>query len=146
MINDLKIDFHLSGDTELKGLNSEFESKYGPYKNIVSTIATLNRHVEQFYIVIQISNKPPVNARRFDVKFPTFMESLTKRELQVYGLAIKGTSNKSIADQLFISVETVKCHRKSIVKKAGVKKIEEIKDLLLELNNVIEYTKITSQG
>jgi DNA-binding NarL/FixJ family response regulator len=46
-------------------------------------------------------------------------ESLTARELEVLRLIAKGQRNKEIAEQLFISEETVKVHVKHIMEKLG---------------------------
>ena len=46
---------------------------------------------------------------------------LTKREIEIIDLIIKGFSNKEIADKLFISLYTVKVHVKSIFEKLDVK-------------------------
>lgn len=45
------------------------------------------------------------------------MKLLSKRELEVYLLIQQGYTNKQIGQQLFISLETVKSHRKSIKRK-----------------------------
>ena len=42
---------------------------------------------------------------------------LTKRELEIINLISRGLTNKQIAEKLFISVNTVQTHRKSIMKK-----------------------------
>lgn len=47
--------------------------------------------------------------------------NLTKTEAEIVQLLLKGLSNKEIADQLFISEETVKKHLYNIFKKAKVK-------------------------
>lgn len=47
-------------------------------------------------------------------------EDLSEREREIAGLLIKGKTNKEIADILFISVNTVKSHIKSIYRKLGV--------------------------
>lgn len=44
---------------------------------------------------------------------------LTKREIEVLQLASKGLSNKDIADQLFLSLRTVKAHLTNIFDKMG---------------------------
>jgi len=46
--------------------------------------------------------------------------SLTKRELEVLGLACEGRRNSEIADDLFISVNTVEFHLKNIYVKLQV--------------------------
>jgi DNA-binding CsgD family transcriptional regulator len=51
---------------------------------------------------------------------------ITKRELQIINLISKGFTNKDIAGQLFISLNTVQTHRKSIMKKTGCSGIAEL--------------------
>jgi DNA-binding CsgD family transcriptional regulator len=46
---------------------------------------------------------------------------ITKREMEVIDLICLGKTNKEIADQLFISVDTVKDHNYKIFQKTGVK-------------------------
>ena len=46
---------------------------------------------------------------------------LTKREIDVWGELSKGKTNKEIAKSLFISVNTVKTHLKSLYSKLDVK-------------------------
>ena len=139
MINDAKIDFRLIGRKGLENIQREMNPMHNHFKNILNTISKLDQHSERFYVVIHITNKPVVNENTFSAtRLKILMDSLTKRELEVYGLALKGFSNRSIAEKLFISVETVKSHRKKIVRKVGVKSIEEIKTLILDANNLIE--------
>jgi DNA-binding NarL/FixJ family response regulator len=45
---------------------------------------------------------------------------LTKRELEVCSYLVKGMSDKSIADNLSVSVPTVKFHLQNIYKKTGI--------------------------
>jgi len=42
----------------------------------------------------------------------------TKREQEILGLIAKGFSSQAIAESLFISIETVKTHRKNVIRKA----------------------------
>lgn len=99
---------------------------------INSIISDLNQRPESFSIVFQVvyglSAKESLQKNK---RIQTLASCLTKRELEILGLAIDGFSNKLISDKLFITVETVKSHRKSIVNKAGVARIEEIKNWLL---------------
>jgi DNA-binding NarL/FixJ family response regulator len=51
--------------------------------------------------------------------------TITNQQLRVLELSAKGLSNKQIADNLFISVSTVKRHRQDIMSQVGIKgKIE----------------------
>ncbi|OYD43540.1 response regulator [Sphingobacterium cellulitidis] len=52
--------------------------------------------------------------------------NLSHRELEILKLISEGNSSNKIADQLFISSNTVDTHRKNIMAKCGVKKITEL--------------------
>ena len=45
---------------------------------------------------------------------------LSRREIEVMGLAVEGLSNKEIADRLNISIRTVKSHIHTILSKTGI--------------------------
>jgi len=47
--------------------------------------------------------------------------SLSEREIQIIRLISDGSTNKEIADQLFLSTHTVNTHRKNIMQKLGLK-------------------------
>jgi DNA-binding NarL/FixJ family response regulator len=46
--------------------------------------------------------------------------SLTKRETEILTLITQALSNKQIAEELYISDQTVSVHRKNIMRKLGV--------------------------
>jgi DNA-binding CsgD family transcriptional regulator len=48
-------------------------------------------------------------------------EHLSVREIEVLGLIMQGMTNNEIAEKLFISYETVRSHRKNILRKTGAK-------------------------
>ncbi len=50
-------------------------------------------------------------------------ESLSSREIEVLKLLVEGFSNKEIADQLHISVNTAITHRKNLSQKTGIKSV-----------------------
>jgi len=52
--------------------------------------------------------------------------NLSNREIEILKLISEGNSSSKIADQLFISANTVDTHRKNIMAKCGVKKITEL--------------------
>jgi len=51
---------------------------------------------------------------------------LTKREQEILGLLARGNSNKTISEKLFISVQTVKTHRKNICRKLETGKLIDL--------------------
>lgn len=67
-----------------------------------------------------------VNEEIFVQEHSCEFSSLSERELEVLTLIAKGYTNKGISDLLYISMETVKQHRKHIKKKIGVKNVVEI--------------------
>jgi len=61
--------------------------------------------------------------------------SLSEREIELIKLAVKGFSNKEIADKLFLSIHTVYTHRKNIMRKLKIKSPVEL--VLYALNSGI---------
>ena len=55
---------------------------------------------------------------------------ITKREKEVIELICRGKTNREIADQLFISIETVKDHNYKIFQKTGVKNRTQLVNLV----------------
>jgi len=63
--------------------------------------------------------------------------AFTFREIRIVNLAKEGLTNKEISKLLQIEVSTVKCHRRKIMKKLGLKgKSEFVKYLLLKIPNI----------
>jgi RNA polymerase sigma factor (sigma-70 family) len=54
------------------------------------------------------------------------IKSLGKREIEILNLVCKGLSTKEIAEELYISVNTVSTHRKSIQKKLGTTNVADL--------------------
>lgn len=54
------------------------------------------------------------------IKGKRYREPLTARELEILSLIARGLSNKKIADELFVTVSTVKGHSTSLFSKLGV--------------------------
>jgi FixJ family two-component response regulator len=59
------------------------------------------------------------------------LQTLTPREREVLGLALKGHSSKGIARELGISHRTVELHRSNLLEKLGVASITELLRLKL---------------
>jgi DNA-binding NarL/FixJ family response regulator len=64
-------------------------------------------------------------------------EDLTQREKEILTCIVKGQSNQEIADQLFISVPTVKTHRSNILFKCDVKNTASLVRFVME-NNLLQ--------
>lgn len=65
--------------------------------------------------------------------------SLSSRETEIVHLIAKGLTNKEIAERLYLSVHTIKTHRKNIIKKLGFtfKNAAELVLLVGYLNDLI---------
>jgi len=50
------------------------------------------------------------------------IQSLTPREMEIFKMIVNGYCSKEVANTLFITNETVKTHRKNIIKKLQIKK------------------------
>jgi DNA-binding NarL/FixJ family response regulator len=61
--------------------------------------------------------------------------ALSMREIEIIKLAVKGYSNKEIADMLYLSIHTVYTHRKNIMRKLKIKSPVEL--VLYALNSGI---------
>lgn len=46
---------------------------------------------------------------------------LTRRELEIFSCLLDGNSNQQIADKMFITINTVRTHTKSIYGKLGLR-------------------------
>lgn len=58
------------------------------------------------------------------------LAKLTHREREVLGLLAEGHNNSAIAEHLFISPETVKTHRKTLMRKLDVHNLPRYQDYL----------------
>lgn len=61
-------------------------------------------------------------------------EDLTQREKEILTLIVKGNSNQQIADELSISIPTVKTHRSNILAKCDVKNTASLVRVVMENN------------
>ena len=63
---------------------------------------------------------------------PEVLETLTRQEINVLKLVIAGLTNQKIADELGVSLLTIKSHRRHISLKAAVKGVTEIRKFVRE--------------
>ena len=67
------------------------------------------------------SEAVPSSSERIQDRDGIWIEPLTDRELEVLQLIAEGSTNNDIAEKLFLSLNTVKAHTRSIYGKLGVK-------------------------
>lgn len=95
-------------------------------KKVGEVLSMLRSHVISTDIFIEAKLNDPqlaLHKLRKNVKYETsvYQEKLSSREVEVLSLIMQGQTNREISDRLFISFETVRSHRKSILRKIGVK-------------------------
>ena len=74
--------------------------------------------------------KPAVSGKKLCEDRFLLKQKLTKREIEILSLVVQYKNNKTIAQELFISDQTVSAHRKRIMKKFGI-------------NNTVKLIKFT---
>ncbi len=89
-----------------------------------------SRKFSQQYITHLRQNSKPVYKQAPSI--------LTKRELQIITFLAMGASNQEIAEQLFVSENTVKTHLHNIFKKIEVK--NRVQALIWAKENISEYS------
>ena len=75
-----------------------------------------------------VTEKPEVNKEK-DCRHLPYAELLSPREIEVARLASKGLTNAQIADELCISIVTVKRHLATIFKKSGITSRRDLTDI-----------------
>jgi LuxR family maltose regulon positive regulatory protein len=73
------------------------------------------------------------NHRRPVPQFPN-IEPLSLQEERVLGLLVSGFSYQEIAQELWISINTVKTHVKSVYRKLNVNRRREARDVVRRFN------------
>jgi DNA-binding CsgD family transcriptional regulator len=85
-----------------------------------------------------------------EISILVFEYALTKRELEILIQMLKCQSCKTMSENLFISIHTVKSHRKNILKKLGCKNVSELIHWFIRFReNVLqsdEMAKLTPQS
>jgi len=89
---------------------------------------------EQIVALIRRAVAQDVERRRHaehDLEHRKHMASLTAREREVLDLVVAGKLNKSIADELGISIKTVETHRARVMEKMQAKSLAELIQLTI---------------
>lgn len=109
-------------------------------RDLAAIFTRLENCASQYSLKIDIVRNDIVEGNDPHNRFvKNLLDQLTKRELQILHLALQRLPNREISEKLCISLETVKTHRKRIVSKAGVRNINDLKDILFKINNDREF-------
>lgn len=85
-------------------------------------LRTMQERVEQAGGTFALTSEPDKGTSiKASFPLPALSTTLTQREREVLRLLVDGSTNRAIAEQLFVSVETVKSHMHHIMQKLGVK-------------------------
>lgn len=88
----------------------------------------------KFKFEYKIEKSPNNNQSEYD---KTSLDGLSNSELNILKMVSEGKTNKEIADNLFISVHTVKKHISNIFKKLNIKSRMETRKYKELINNNI---------
>lgn len=100
------------------------------YMSVLKNIAP---YAARDQIVLSISRRSPQCGWEtlFERRYPLAADGFTPRETQIMRLVAEGLSSNEIAERLFISAETVRAHRKRLLRKSGCKSSAELVSLAL---------------
>ena len=90
---------------------------------------TLNYHLEEkqlVYQLLKLLQHGHPHGNNLPVSHQQQTEKLSKREIDVLRLIVKGFINKEIADQLNIALTTVITHRKNIMTKLAMRSVSAL--------------------
>ena len=92
-------------------------------------------------IVVEMTALRQAERRLAVVEARRLVERLTKRQYEVFMLVADGWTSKEIADQLGITVRTVKAHRAQVMRRMGAASLAELARLAERLDGIKAYPK-----
>lgn len=102
--------------------------------NLFSIISEIDKCCGHYCVIIDVVESDSYATYKHKLRqINILLKQLTKRESEVLRLVIKGMPNKVISNLLNISVETVKSHRKKIVSKIGLQKVNDLLNILYDI-------------
>ncbi|HUW88876.1 MAG TPA: response regulator transcription factor [Candidatus Paceibacterota bacterium] len=111
----------LSADDEINDVNDALQAGASGY--LLKSVSGLELQEAIFAVMDGGSVLSPTVARRLltDLRAPVGTTiNLSEREIQILRMVATGTTNKSISNELFLSVRTVEAHIHKIFQKLGV--------------------------
>ena len=83
------------------------------------------------------------SSRQEESSVPAASDALSQREKEIVAAVAHGKTNKEIADDLFISINTVVTHRKNIARKTGINSIAGLTVYAI-LNNIVSLKDLNN--
>lgn len=117
----------------LEDISGKVSTAFGGYLVTIEelSIVTVDHEKTTFYLILA----SPSYYRNMTFDYESSRKySLTERELQIAELIVKGTPNKLIADQLHLSMSTVKIHNSNIFRKLQVHNRMGVVEKLTKIN------------
>jgi DNA-binding CsgD family transcriptional regulator len=107
---------------------------YSYRRNVKMSKKLLNSEVEELKAKIKaiIDNKPKGLKLTLEALNGKLENPLSEREFEVLHLTLEDLKNQEIADEIHISINTVKFHLKNIYEKIGVKNRKEILNFVID--------------
>ena len=88
-----------------------------------------------FHVKLDIYQKIKGDFRKIDTYNPQQQErEITPRQNDIVKLIVKGFTNQEIAEQLGVSIYTIKNHKKTLFKKVNVKNSIELANYILKVS------------
>ena len=103
-------------------INFIIQNYTGERQNVIEIAKKLNRSIESIKIQAFKHNL----TKKIKREKLGYIEELTEKEQAVLDLLYKGYSVKEIANELFVSVNTVKTHKTNILIKKDVNSVTEL--------------------
>ncbi len=103
---------------------------------LLELMKALHEQQQRFTVVVDVISDLQLSQLTRSIRqFKTTLSGLTKRERSILDFVRKGLTTKQIANELCISNETVKSHRKNILLRTGYKGFDEIKETMQQADN-----------
>jgi DNA-binding CsgD family transcriptional regulator len=99
--------------------------RFGKSLNIHTVIDHITKTTNSTFSLIGLQDHPSYTDIKVNYSENDFT-SFSKREIEIIRLISEGMDNRIIADELFISINTVKQHRKNILKKSNCKNTAQL--------------------
>jgi two-component system, NarL family, response regulator NreC len=117
---------------------SGYVMKDGPLSDLLLALESVERGASYFAVVAPTVVAGKLVEKGLATEDADNLDTLSRRELEVFKLLADGGSIKSIADNLNISPRTVEAHKYNIMKKLEVTNLSELIKLALKYS-LIQY-------